>query len=196
MRVVRFTRYVIRRLKRNGLNELASPLEAAFLEHLLLGRAWEDCEFPYQDALADRDALDDEGDELVRDLHHALGSRSRTARKEPPYTAVFPDGLGYYTRSPITEQEARRGEILSRADTNLPPDDLARTFLTPIKANLETWSAAKKLADGAMLAQDVAREKLQASRTRLDGLLTSTWGKLTDQLGSKARADRYFPKEG
>ena len=193
MRVVKHLRYVIRRLKRAGHVELITPLEALNKELLQLGRDWEDSEMPYQDALADRDSMGDDGDDLIRDLDHSLGSRSRTARKEPPYAEVFPQGLPYYANAPIGEEETRRLELSTRGHNALPEGDAALPILAAIEANTAEWVAAQKAAEAAILAREQSRERLDACRRRVDEQLTSTYGALTQIHKSKAAANRYFP---
>lgn len=57
--VVKYTRYVARRLRASGRLLLAAELQTGALGLRAAGRAWEDTEDALQDALADRDAADD-----------------------------------------------------------------------------------------------------------------------------------------
>ncbi len=57
---IRYGRYVARRLKRARLTSLANDATKATAAVLAAGRAAEDADGPVQDAMADRDAADDD----------------------------------------------------------------------------------------------------------------------------------------
>ncbi|MFN7147402.1 MAG: hypothetical protein ACK4YP_26790, partial [Myxococcota bacterium] len=91
-----YGRYVTRRLRRAQWKTMAADTENATAAVLIAGRAWDDAEGPIQDAIADRDAIDDELDDAAETARANLAGRTATATREAPYTMIFPGGISYY----------------------------------------------------------------------------------------------------
>src|SRR4051812_5427570 len=75
-------------------------------------RRWDDLVLAAAGARAERDLVKTELDEAVRDLAFDLGARSRGARRQAPYTAVFVDGVGRFVKVRLGDQEARIGLLI------------------------------------------------------------------------------------
>src|SRR5262245_12408938 len=104
---VRYGRYVARRLRRGKHTRLADEAITATSALREAGRAWDDTEDAAQDALADRDAADDDLDVAAQEARNSLAGRSLDAVKQEPYTNIFPQGIGYYTAAPLDEEVKR-----------------------------------------------------------------------------------------
>ena len=102
--VVKYTRYVARRLRASGRLLLAAELQGQGMALRAKGRAWEDAEDALQDALADRDAADETLDGEAQTARSALAGRGITASKEEPYTLIFGEGIAYYTAATLDQE--------------------------------------------------------------------------------------------
>ncbi|MFT3773040.1 MAG: hypothetical protein QM820_47265 [Minicystis sp.] len=190
---VTFGGYLGRRLRRAQYKTMAADVATATSTLLLAGRAWEDSEGPIQDALADRDAIDDDLDSAAQDARAALAGRSATAVKEAPYTMIFPDGVTYYTAAPLDEETKRYGELKARLVDNLPPgDDVRVKTVAVIDPNVKAFAEAVAALDQARTAQAMARTKLDAAREAWDRQMEKVYGALVAEFG-KAKAERFFP---
>lgn len=190
---VRFGRYVTRRLRRARLTALAVDVEQVTTSLRTLGRALEDADDAIQDAIADRDAADDDLDDGAKDARASLAGRGASADKEPPYTLVFPDGVGYYTAAPLDQEVQRYGELKLRLEEHLPGNDKVRNkTVALIVAGLEGFSAASAELAKARTADALASTRLTAATEAWERQMEKTYGALLTQVG-KAKAERFFP---
>jgi hypothetical protein len=191
---VRYGRYVVRRLRRARLGTLATDAEKVTTALLTLGRALEDADAPIQDALADRDASDDDLDEAAQTARLKLSARSADAVKTAPYTLIFPEGIGYYTAAPLDEEVKRYGELKQRLVENLPASDKVRAAaVTTIDAGLDGFSTAVKALDKARTDEALASTRLAAATEAWEKQMEKTYGALVAEQG-KEKAERFFPK--
>ena len=192
--VVKYARYVARRLRASGRLLLAAELQGEGLALRAKGRAWEDTEDALQDALADRDASDDTLDGEAQTARSALAGRGTTASKEEPYTLIFGEGIAYYTAAALDQEVPRYRELERRAAAHLPEGDAVRMQLqTSIPAGLVAFSAGVDALDAAETTQALARTELERADRNLRRQLEKVYGLLVTELG-KAKADRFFPK--
>jgi hypothetical protein len=192
--VVKYTRYVARRLRASGRLLLAAELQGEGLALRAKGRAWEDTEDAVQDALADRDAADETLDGEAQTARSALAGRGITASKEEPYTLIFGEGIAYYTTATLDQEVPRYRELERRATAHLPEGDAVRMQLqTSIPAGLVAFSAGVEALDAAETTQSLARTELERADRNLRRQLEKVYGVLVAELG-KAKADRFFPK--
>lgn len=192
--LVRYGRYVTRRLRRAKLGELAASCDNATASMRDLGRVTDDADGPVQDALADRDAADDDLDAIVKTARHKLAGRSLEAARQQPYTLIFPDGIEYYTEAAQGDEVTRYSELQKRLADHLPASDAVRREALP---KLDDAIVAYRTADAALAA---ARTGARSAATRLDAheaawrnLMVRAYGALVQQFG-KAGAERFFPR--
>ncbi|MFO0604145.1 MAG: hypothetical protein U0324_13270 [Polyangiales bacterium] len=190
---VRYGRYVIRRLRRKKLHDLADACERRNRELLDASRAAEDAGGPVQDATADRDACDDALDVRARDVRHALASRSRDAVTQAPYTRVFPEGVAHYTDASLDEEVRRYTQLATRLDAHLAPDDPLRKEDVPaLREDLALYQESAAALDAARLAEDEADARLTEAAGAWRSQFERAYGGLIERLG-KAEAERFFP---
>jgi hypothetical protein len=191
---VQFGRYVVRRLRRARMTTMADSLEHATTAVRDAGRAWEDAEDAIQDALADRDAYDDDLDTVAQTARAHLGGRSADATRRPPYTQVFPDGVTYYTAAPLAEEEKRYGELRMRVEEHLPADDPARVQTVPgLDAGLAGFRQATTDLNTRRAAESLAATRLTTATETWERELDRAYGLLVAEMG-RQRAERFFPK--
>lgn len=192
VRVV-FGGYVARRLQREGHHALAKSALAVTQGVIAAGRALEDARFAAQYVLADRDAADDQLDEAAKDLRHGLAARSRNAVNEAPFTAIFPEGLGYYTAATLSEQVTRYGELRARAESHLGTKDaLRKPILDRLDRGTAAWREAVGALDEAHATESLATTALSKAVSDFDRQMTRTYGTLLADHG-KDSARRLFP---
>jgi hypothetical protein len=192
--ITRYGRYVARRLRRGGQDSLAKDILAVLSLVREKGREWDDSDDAVQDALADRDASDDDLDTVAQNARHNLASRSLRATREEPYTLVFHEGVGYYIAAPLDQEETRYEELAERITKHLPASDPLRKTAPPaIKKGLSAFKTA------AAALQKAERERGSA-RTDLDHAIRNTLRQLEKVYGAlvaehgKAFAEGFFPK--
>ena len=191
---VRFGRYASRRLKRARLTSLATDATKATAAVLAAGRAAEDADGPVQDAMADRDAIDDDLDNAAQDARARLAGRSADAVKNAPYTQIFPDGIGFYVAAPLDEEGARYALFIQRLEANLPAKDEVRTTAAAaITAGLADFEKATKDLTTARNASSITDARLSAAEEAWEKQMEKTYGALVIDLG-RAAADKFFPK--
>ncbi len=191
---VHYSRYVGRRLRRAKRTQLATDVEAATAIVLQRSREWEDAAGPVQDARADRDAADDDLDDVVKENRAKMAGRSTNAAQETPYTNVFPDGIDYYTAAPLDEEVARYGQLITRLNEFLPANDEVRTLAAPALATgITAFKSAVEAVDVALTAESLASTRLQNAEDAWAVLMTKVYGALVADVG-KQKAERYFPK--
>jgi len=192
--LVRYGNYVARRLRRARIIPLATDIEKTTALILVTGRAREDADKPIQDALADRDAFDDDLDEAAQSSRLKLAARSTDAVKTAPYTRIYPDGLTYYTASPLDEEIARYGELKGRLEEHLPAGDEVRSAtVTAIDAGLDGFRGAVTALTSARTAESLASTRLAAATEGWEKQIEKAYGALVNEVG-RAKADRFFPR--
>ncbi len=191
---VRSGRYTERRLRRAKRNSLADDLGTTTNAVLHDGRALEDTIGPVQEALADRDAADDDLDAAAQHARLTLASRHVGADKEAPYTLVFHEGIGYYTAARLEDEVGRYGELKSRLETHLPATDEVRTStVTAIDTGIAAFTAATTALTTARTQESLAKTRLDAAEEAWERQMTKVYGILVAELGRKA-AEAFFPK--
>lgn len=190
--LIRAGRYTIRRCRRAKLETLASDLDKATLLVRDTGRAVEDAGGPVQDAIADRTAADDDLDDVAKTGRAKLAGRSVDATRKAPYTAIYPNGIGYYTAAPLDQEELRYTELMQRLTTHLSDTDEVRVQSVPaIEAGLALFKEGSADLIKARNAEALAKTAHAAAREAWETLMEKTWGHLVTQLG-KDKAERFF----
>jgi len=157
-------------------------------------RSSEDALDGVEDALADRDALDDALDTATQEARNALAGRSLRAVDEAPYTLLFPQGIAYYTAAPLNAQTQRYGELRERAAQHLPADDAVRSALLPaLDQGLAGWREAVTALDTARASASLAASALDQATDAWTRQMERTYGALVAELG-KVAARRFFPR--
>jgi hypothetical protein len=191
---VRFGRYVARRLKRARLTSLATDATKATAAVLAAGRAAEDADGPVQDAMADRDAIDDDLDGAAQDSRAKLAGRSADAVTKAPYTQIFAEGIGFYTAAPLDEENARYSLFSQRLAAHLPANDKVRTTTIPlIDAGLIDFAKATGDLTTARNASSIADGHLVTAEDAWEKQMEKTYGALVIEVGRTA-ADKFFPR--
>lgn len=190
----RFALYTVRQLTLKGHSDLAAPIQEKTVSLLAQSRAWEDaCAATYQ-SYADRDAADEALDALASTARLSLASRSLEADKEPPYTQIFPDGVRWYTRSPMDEEQSRYQLLCSLLEEYLGADDVIVTSHVPqLKAGMEAFKKATEVLTGYQQNETLVRTRLETAIDELSKLLTDAYGILLTRVG-KLKAEAYFRK--
>jgi hypothetical protein len=191
---VRYGSYVARRLRRAKLSTMATDVEKVTANVLLAGRAVEDADKPIQDAMADRDAADDDLDEAAQEARAKLAGRSADAARSAPYTLIFTNGIGYYIAAPLDEEVQRYGELKQRLAAHLPAGDKVRVkAVAAIDAGLGAFTAATAALGEARTAQALASTALASATEAWEKQMEKVYGALVSEVG-KVRAERFFPQ--
>jgi hypothetical protein len=184
--------YVRARVIRAGYTDLVAPLDSARTAMKRTADAVEDLEVKEQECVANRNAGDDELDDLARYTRIQLAGREVDAIKKAPYLFAFPKGVKYYVEADLDEQVTRFEELAGRLEDSLPAGDPLLPTAGQIRTGLIGWSA-----DAATVAD--ARQELARARTRRDDAtrsfietIESTYGTLVNRVG-RAKAARFFP---
>jgi hypothetical protein len=192
--LVRYGNYVARRLRRARMLALAADVEKTTALVLVTGRAREDADKPIQDALADRDAFDDDIDQAAQTSRLELAARSTDAVKTAPYTLIYPDGIGYYTAAPLDEEVARYGELKRRLEEHLPAADQVRSkTIAAIDAGLNGFRGAVDALTSARTAESLASTRLTAATEGWEKQIEKSYGAIVGEVG-RATAERFFPR--
>ena len=193
-RRVRYGRYVSARLQRSRREDLSRSALGATADVLATGRAWEDTEFEFQDALAVRDSIDEHLDIAARAARLKLAARGVNAVKESPYSAIFPEGVGFYTASPVSEQISRYEEFVSRLEAHLDGDDPVRVETVEIiKNNLESYEQALKGVREKVRTISLAVTELDLATREWERIMERVYGLLVADIGRQS-AEPYFPR--
>lgn len=191
---VGFGRYVWRRLVRVGFDDLANTVQVVNTAMLAAGRGVEDLELPEMDAIANRDADDDDLDDTAQLMRLQLASRSVEASRERPYTDIFPDGIEHYIAATLSLQSTRYGELVERTAAHLPEDDPVRLESTPkLQAQLASWSTSSQQVSDARNQIAIARTARDAAVDDWITTMERVYGALVAKVG-KRKAERFFPK--
>lgn len=188
-----FGRYVMRRARRAKLPDFEAEAKAASDDIKAAEAAQATAEEARQDALADRDAADDDLDDLAKRHRQTIEGRATNANRERPYTDIYPDGVEHYTAAPLKEQEARYALLTRRYDEFLPEGDAVRAESSRIKEALGVWSAA--LSALTQAETEVALAKGRALRAEQDweATMNRLYFRLAERFG-KTVAERFFPR--
>ena len=191
---VRFGRYLARRLRRDKLGQLADDVSTVTNNLRHAGRAWEDADDAIQDALADRDAADDDLDLLAQETRMSLAGRGLSAAKEAPYTDIFPLGIGYYIAAPLDEEVKRYDELRKRLAEHLPAgDEVRKKAIKGIEPGLKAFESATKQLDAARTAESLAATQLAKATDAWTKQMEKAYGALVVEVGRSA-AERFFPR--
>jgi len=193
---VHFGRYTARRLRREGKTGLEVGVMSATEAVLVAARACEDAEALVQVALADRDGIDDDLDDVAKDARAKLAGRGAEAARTAPYTQIFPKGIEYYTAAPLAEEVPRYDELGKRLTENLGPQDPVRVDAVPaIQKGTTAFAAAAKAVETVRTDAALAGTRLAAAEESWYRQIEKTYGALVAEVG-RARAERFFPKPG
>ena len=191
---VRYGRYVARRLRRAKLTTLADDATSATNDLRTAARAWDDTDDATQEAIADRDAADDDLDVTAQEVRTSLAGRGINAAKEAPYTLIFPNGVSYYTAAPLDEETKRYGELAQRLTEHLPANDPARKkALKEIGPGIESFKAATASLEAARTAESLASTRVAKATDAWTKQMEKTYGALVSEVG-RAQADLFFPR--
>ena len=147
-----------------------------------------------QDAMADRDATDDDLDTAAQEARVKLAGRSADAVTKAPYTQIFPEGIGFYTAAPLDEENARYSLFSQRLAAHLPANDKVRTTTIPvIETGLADFAKATKDLMTARNASSIADGHLATAEDAWEKQMEKTYGALVVEVG-RAAADKFFPK--
>lgn len=188
-----YARYLARRARRSKLPDLEAEVKGVTATLRLAAAAEQEAEELVQDALADRDAGDDELDDLAKRHRQTIEGRGTNANRERPYTDIYPDGIAWYTAAPLAEQRARYELLARRYADHLPEGDPVRSDGTQILDALAGWSAAADALAKAELEVAVARAKTARAVADWETTLNRIYFRLAERLG-RAAAERFFPR--
>ncbi len=193
---VRYGRYVARRVRRARLESLAVDLDKANKELLSTGRACDDAGGPVQDALADRDAADDDLDAAAQQARANMAGRSVDAVRTEPYLPIFHEGISYYTAAPLEQQVPRYTELKKRLVEYLPAKDPVRiSTVKDIDTGLKAFQDAAKALSDARTDESLAYTRLVTATEAWERQIEKTYGALVAEFG-RARANGFFPRVG
>lgn len=191
---VRVGRYVERRARRAKRDPMADDIRAATTAVLTAGRALEDTIDPVQEAMADRDAADDDLDATAQNARLTLASRSLGADKKEPYTLIFHKGIAYYTAARLEDEVDRYGELKTRLVEHLPANDVVRTStIAAIDTGVTEFKTATNALSTARTLESLAKTRLESAQEAWEKHMTKVYGVLLSELGRQA-ADAFFPK--
>lgn len=143
-------------------------------------------------ALARRDAVDDDLDELAQKVRLGMASRSIDAAREEPYKTVFYKGLAYYINAPIAENAKRYRDLADRLHSTLPEKDPLRPHIAQIRKGADAFEVAAAAVDEARNKLGLAKTKLDAVEEEWARAMEKTYGYLISEHG-KQKAERFFP---
>jgi hypothetical protein len=193
--LVRYGVYVSRRLQAAKLLDLHAEVKRVNDAVKAAGRARDDADEAIQDAMATRDATDAGLDGHTVNARATLSGRSPKALKEPPYTELFPDGVDFYTASPLAEQVRRYNLLVERAQAFLPEGDPVRDALSEqIPALLSDYSAAVDTLDAVRSQKSILDSRLDAAEDTWRRTIERTYGALIALFGKGPFVEGFFPK--
>ena len=194
MRFVKVGRYVLAKLQSAGHRLLAEGVAVATDRVLEAGLGIDGAAVQKQTAIAHRDWAEDLLHNAARDLRLALISRGRNAVSQPPYTRIFPDGIGFYTYAKLDEVVRRYQGLISLVNTQLANDDTARlAAVDSITSGLEKFSEAVNEVNTAKNAEEEARNRCSEVCVAWQSEMLKVYGTLLSEYGKKG-AERFFPK--
>ena len=188
-----YARYLGQRLRRsklttdeNDVKTLSDAMRQADLAETAL-------EEELTSLYADRDAADDELDDLTKRHRQAIEGRATNANRERPYTDIFPDGVAWYTASPLNEQVNRYELLVRRYNEFLPDGDPVRAEATRITQGVAAWKDSTDKLAKAELDLAMARGKTAQTVSAWEEGLRRLYFRLAERVG-KTQAERFFPK--
>lgn len=185
--------YVARRLRRARLEDLLATVLAATNDLETAGTAWKKARRAAFAAQADRDGVDDELDELVKNHRAGLAGRGSGAMARAPYTLIYPHGIDYYAAAPLNKQVTRYQEFADRLRAHLAEEEEALQLATRIEALLVDYEAAEKALEKARRGVSLTGTDLDAAEEGFDLTLERIHGALKSRFDSR-KADRFFPR--
>lgn len=188
-----FGRYLGRRLRRARLADEELEVKRAGLALSEAAAALNEAELVVSDALADRDAADDDLDDLCKRHRQTIEGRVVNAIKLKPYTDLYPDGVAWYVKAPLNEQVSRYELLARRYEGFLPEGDPVRAEAPRVRELIAQWSASRAEVDRAELDVAMARAKVQQATATWEETVTRLYFRLAEKLG-KAGAERLFPR--
>jgi len=188
--------YLRRKLLRAGYTDLTTPIVAVHQALLAAEQRVDAAELEAQEAVADRDFVDDTVSDTVRDARAVLGGRSRDAARRPPYILVFPKGVSEYIEADLGDQPRQYEKLVGNLEAFLPVTDPVRVGTVPaLRTQLQTRQGAETAVDRARNARDRARVARDQARAAWDEAMVTTYGALLQRVG-KGAAARFFPRKG
>ena len=191
--LVLFGAYATARLRRARHEDWAVELWARTAAVRAAGRGVEDARIEVVMARADRDATDDDMDDLAKNGRRDLGGRSNNAMKEAPYTQVFHQGIEHVTLAPLDAQEQRYTDLAERYTKYLPPDDALIADAQKIVDALVAWRAVKAAVAAKQNLKGQADSDYEAAVEAWATTLERVYGRLID-AHKKRGAERFFPR--
>lgn len=188
-----YGRYLARRLRRAKLSAEEAEVRALSDQMHAAEQAESALEEEVSSLMADRDAADDELDDVTKRHRQAIEGRSTNANKERPYRDIYPDGVAWYTASPLAEQAARYDLLVRRYSEFLPDGDPVRAEAGLITQGLAAWKEAAAAIEKAELDIAMARAKTRQAVATWEEGLTRLYFRLGERLG-KLQTERFFPK--
>lgn len=188
-----FARYVARRARRARLEAEENEVKAATAALKSAADFEDGAEQALPDIFADRDSFDDELDDIAKRHRQAIEGRATNANRERPYTAIYPDGIAWYTSAPLDQQKSRYELLVRRYAESLPDGDPVRAEGHLITEALEGWTQATEALGKAQMEVAVARAKTAQALEAWEATLNRLYFRLGEKLG-KTRAERIFPK--
>lgn len=190
---VRYGLYVARNLRRGGFEAWATLMTTAALLVRERARAWEDAEAEAYGASADRDAADRSLDTTAQNTRAHLAGRSKSANKEKPYTQIFPDGVIWYTTSPMPEQVSRYTLFVDRLQTFLPEGDPARAAVGEVEAGINQYKAGIETKNTADNQAELKAQQLEEAERAFDSTAAKVFGLLAAHFESRTEAEKFYP---
>ncbi len=192
---ISFGRYVARRCRRGGFDELAALAASATDDVKAAGRAWEDAAEGVQEFMADRDMADDVLDGVVRRCRRQLLARSVSVEKQGWFKAIFHSGVGYYIAAPLDKEKARYGEFVALLRDNLEEgDELLEQVPGEVEQGLSAFGEAVEAMGQAEQGRLLARSRLERAKDNWRRTMERLFGALTEHFSSRSEADRFFPR--
>lgn len=187
-------KYASRKLRTAGYTteaEVVSAAAQAIRDAVLAYQAADDT---LNEAIADRDTVDIELDDVAGAVRLALSARGTNAMKEAPYTDIFPNGSRWVLMAPIAENGPRYRDLLARVQRFLPEDDAARVaFESSITAPLDAWTERVTAVETARREVALAGAAIDAAEDAYDRQIEKVAAALTIELGAD-RVRRYFKR--
>ena len=191
---VRFGRYVQAKLQRAKHDDLALAMREATDRMKVAARLVEDREEVDTLARAQRDGIDDVTDAHVQDARNQLAGRSVAAAREAPLTAIFAEGVEFYTASSLENWDQRMGLFAARIEKNLDPTDpLKATVLSLIAKDREAFKAVREAIAAERTKTTLASDDLASATEAWERQAEKTFGALI-QIYGRRRAERFFPR--
>ena len=194
VRRIHYGRYLAAKLLKAGHRIMADAVEVVTTRLKDFGRKVDDAEEPIKVAIAHRDAVIDDIRESVSTFRLRLASRALHATRKAPYTAVFPDGIGYYTKASLEDINARYLELVERVEKALPEDDALRIEITgAVAAGLVEYEDAVKKVETTRRESNIVKTEYDQLQQQWESQMVKTYGELIAELG-KMKAERFFPR--